>query len=699
MLKVIVVSNPVLIMPDPDKPFIIASDASEHSGSAVLIQADVEGKRHPVAYFSRKWSQSEMKWATRDKECRAALDAITHWSTWVKRSYFTLESDHHSLQHLRTQRHLLPRQERLLDVLADYNFDVFYVAGPKNAGPDGLSRLAERLETPGSTTNANGSLNTLSSTALLGTSLLQDIASSYANYPFFNRLQKQLIASTHRNDNTLTTNSFRWTSDQRGLLWHYDVVGRPARLAVPDPKHQLILLKEAHDSRLTNHQAAQATLSILQKGYFWFRMQLTVDKYVRSCQLCQRERVTTPLKSGLMQPLPTPNRKWHTVGMDFVTKLVPTARGFDAIYTVVDYLTKRVRFIPTRNDATAEETALLFFNHIVCQFGLPKTIVSDRDAKFTSSFWTHLMATVGTNLQMSTVDHPQTDGQAEAMHRTLNARLRTMISHAQNDWDMLLPYIEFQMNSAPNESTGYAPFELDTGTLPRSPLSALIDNDITPDKNPTNQDHLSSAQFVKNIKLQLQVAQDNILLAKDHQQQQANKHRKEVIFQVGDEVMVEAEVLRSHSAQALRPKSKLALIYDGPFKIIDVINSNAYRLNIPTWMGVHNVINISKLKKFYPNQFAGRVNVAPQPVQSSTGEERYVQAILDHKKARGRIRRDGIPRWRYLVHWQGERADEATWEPEDNFKDENDNITTQALTAYLSKLHQDEEGESVTTVV
>ncbi len=101
--------------------------------------------------------------------------------------------------------------------------------------------------------------------------------------------------------------------------------------------------------------------------------------------------------------------------------------------TIVDFLSKLVRLVPTRDDVTAQAVTTLFFDFIVSQFGLLRCIVSDRDTKFTSVFWQSLMKQVSTTLKMSTVDHPQTDGQTEQMHRTINAWLRTLINHAQTD--------------------------------------------------------------------------------------------------------------------------------------------------------------------------------------------------------------------------------------------------------------------------
>jgi hypothetical protein len=136
--------------------------------------------------------------------------------------------------------------------------------------------------------------------------------------------------------------------------------------------------------------------------------------------------------------------------MDFITQLPTTSNGKTSVLTIGDSLSKRVRLIPTRDDATAEGVAKLFFDFIVTQFGLPRFIVSDRDTKFTNVFWQSLMTQVGTTLKMSTADHPQTDGQTERMHRTINVRLRTLINHAQTDWEEKLPSIEFQMNCATN---------------------------------------------------------------------------------------------------------------------------------------------------------------------------------------------------------------------------------------------------------
>ena len=650
-LKSMIPRAPVLLIPDPEKPFIVASDASIHSGSAVLIQIDERGRRRPVAYYSRKWTQSEFKWATRDKEARAMLDAIEHWSTYLKGRYFTVESDHHSLQHLRTQKDLLPRQERLLDVLADYNFDIHYVAGPKNGGPDGLSRLAE--------------LASLETTLKTDQEFLDKVRVSYNDNEFFKRILKRL----HSQNKPSVREA--WMLED-GLLWFRGLSSEHPRLAIGSPILQIQLMKEAHDSLFTNHQGIEATSNLLCNKVFWPRMRLDLKDFVKSCALCQRARTLRGKTPGELQPLEIPEKRGLSYSMDFKTSL-PLSKGYTAIMIVVDRLTKRSRFIPTRDDATAEETARLFFDRVVCECGLPESIVCDRDPKFTSDFWKHLFKCLGTNLKMSTSDHPQSDGQTERTIRTLKERLITLVNHVQDNWAQLLPLVEFQYNSSIHSAIGMSPFEADLGRIPRSPLSTLL---VVNDMNGQSQ------KFIDKLQSDLQLIKDNIILSQDKMQTQADKYRLPTSFAPGDQVLVEAEALRANTAQSSRP-NPFRLKYDGPFKVLKKVNENAYKIDFPESFNVHSTINVEKLKRFIPNTFIEREDKGPELISTDLGEERYVHEVLAKKKSRGRPKTGGISRWKYLVHWAGERQDQASWEPEENLIDEIDGTMTEALRVFL----------------
>src|SRR5690349_14727373 len=138
-----------------------------------------------------------------------------------------------------------------------------------------------------------------------------------------------------------------------------------------------------------------------------------IRQYVKSCDSCQHIKASQQAPAGLLQPLPIPQQPWEQVSMDFITQLPKTKAGNDAIVVFVDVFSKMVHFVPSCTIATAPETAKLFFNTNIKLHGLPKSIVSDWDAKFTSCFWQALFNTLGTKLAMSTAFHPQTDGQTE----------------------------------------------------------------------------------------------------------------------------------------------------------------------------------------------------------------------------------------------------------------------------------------------
>ena len=134
-----------------------------------------------------------------------------------------------------------------------------------------------------------------------------------------------------------------------------------------------------------------------------------VIQHVREYNLCQQNKIEHTHLTGLLQPLPIPESKWESISMDFITRL-PKVRGRGCLYVVVDRLTKFAHFFAISSKYSAAKVAELFFREVFRLHGLPKTIVSDRDSKFTGAFWQELFWLVGTELAMSTSYHPLSDG-------------------------------------------------------------------------------------------------------------------------------------------------------------------------------------------------------------------------------------------------------------------------------------------------
>jgi len=140
--------------------------------------------------------------------------------------------------------------------------------------------------------------------------------------------------------------------------------------------------------------------------------------------------------------------------------------GFNCLLTITDRLNSNYRFIPTTTDATAEQTALLFFNQWYCENGLPLTIISDQDKLFTSRFWTHLCLLTGIDHKCSSAYHPETDGASERTNKTVIQMLRFHVERNQTGWVCALPCIQFQMMNSINKSMKFTPFQLRFGRTP-----------------------------------------------------------------------------------------------------------------------------------------------------------------------------------------------------------------------------------------
>ena len=182
-----------------------------------------------------------------------------------------------------------------------------------------------------------------------------------------------------------------------------------------------LVLDEFHTSVLAGHLGVRKMVDLLYQRVWWPKLRSHVSRYVANCDLCKRVKDSTQHPPGSLQPLSVPTHKFESWSMDFVTDLPPVA-GVNTIFTCVDRLTKFTKLIPCTMGAQslpATEVASLFFAHIVRSFGVPRSVIHDRDPRFTSLFWKELWALLGCKVSATTAYHPQGDGQTERQHRTI----------------------------------------------------------------------------------------------------------------------------------------------------------------------------------------------------------------------------------------------------------------------------------------
>ena len=231
-------------------------------------------------------------------------------------------------------------------------------------------------------------------------------------------------------------------------------------------------------------------------------MKRDVATFVAKCMTCQQVKAEHQRPANLLQPLPISERKWDKITIDFVTGLPRTRGKNDAIWVIVDQMTKTAYFILIRIEFSLTQLSHLYVDNIVCLHGVPVSIVSDRGSTFTFVFWQELHKALGTRLDFSTAFHPQTDGQSERTIQTLEDMLRMCVIDFGGQWDSHLPLIEFAYNNSYHASIEMAPYEALYGRKCRSPLCWEIGErkltgpelvQITSEKVPIIQQRLRTA--------------------------------------------------------------------------------------------------------------------------------------------------------------------------------------------------------------
>ncbi|KAA0058399.1 pol protein [Cucumis melo var. makuwa] len=379
-LKQKLVTAPVLTVPDGSGSFVIYSDASKKGLGCVLMQ---QGK--VVAYASRQLKSHEKNYPTHDLELAAVVFALKIWRHYLYGENIQIFTDHKSLKYFFTQKELNMRQRRWLELVKDYDCEILYHPGKANVVADALSRKVshsaalitrqaplhrdlERAEIAVSV----GAVTMQLAQLTVQPTLRQRIIDAQSNDPYL--VEKRGLTEAGQ------AAEFSLSSDG-GLLFE-------RRLCVPsDSAVKTDLLAEAHSSPFSMHPGSTKMYQDLKRVYWWRNMKREVAEFVSKCLVCQQVKAPRQKPAGLLQPLSIPEWKWENVSMDFITGLPRTLRGFTVVWVVVDRLTKSAHFVPGKSTYTASKWAQLYMSEIVRLHGVPVSIVSDRDARFTSKFW------------------------------------------------------------------------------------------------------------------------------------------------------------------------------------------------------------------------------------------------------------------------------------------------------------------------
>ncbi|KAA3480729.1 DNA/RNA polymerases superfamily protein [Gossypium australe] len=433
-------------------------------------------------------------------------------------------TDHKSLKYLLTQKELNLRQRRWIELLKDYDCSIEYHPGEANVVADALSRkVISKFRA------MFAHLSLYEDGSLLAE--LQ-VKPSWVSQIKEKQLSDKVLSSRLQQVEGGETEDFGLNND--GVLCFHG--------------------KEAHSSPYAMHPGGSKMYRDLREQFWWPGLKQEVTEFVSKCLKCQLVKVEHQLSSGLLQPVKIPLWKWKRITMDFVSGLPLTPTRKDSVWVIVNRLTKSSHFIPVR------KLAKLYVAEIVRLHGVPASIISDRDPRFTSRFWKALHQALGTRLDFSMVFHPQTNGQLERVIQNLEDMLRGCVIDFRHSWEDFLPLAEFGYNNSYQSSIQMAPYEALYCRRCRTPTCWTE----------LGERQLLGLELVSETEEKVKLIRARLKEASDRQKPYADLKRKEIKFSVGD------QVLRFGRKGMLSPR------FIGPYRVLKRVGPVAYQLELPS---------------------------------------------------------------------------------------------------------------------
>jgi hypothetical protein len=634
-LKEALTKAPCLYAPNHRLPFILQTDASGVGISGILSQ-EVEGETHPVGYVSRQLNKAERNYSPTEWECLAVVWAVGQFEPFLIDKPFTIVTDHSALQWLATKRMDNKRLTRWALALQEYSYTIQHRPGKANANADALSRaplensaasevpvgeerstlvagsreahfirvLKEHSAFPFRTgariplpvrkvsqmkkERAPPQLEEEYELTTVDLSDLELAAAEQENHlptkQIINYLLRKEVPNMEEKDKAKFIRQckhyalqeiqtgrkalFYYPSDPRGGI--STVAPAPPRFVVP-PSYRRHLLELFHSSPFGGHSGITRTLRKISARYYWEGLYSDVTAWISQCLICQKAKAEHHKIKQTTGRIPDATEPWQVISIDFAGPL-ETCEEFKHILLFVDHFTQYCVAVPTVNTSSGTILRALM-GEIICRYGMPRHILTDRGAGFNSTAMTDLSKLLNVKLHLTSAHHPQANGKTERFVGVLKQTLTTTLEVMKDHWvDALAPAI-FAINSAPSTVTGLSPYFLNHGrhpVLPGENLDAMIDEGRSED-NPVEDYALHLTVTLSEATQQVRAvhASRAEATAEDNR-----KLQRIPTYQEGDNVW-----LKDHRADTRIGGHTLptfAYPYIGPFRVVARIGPATY---------------------------------------------------------------------------------------------------------------------------
>jgi len=386
-LKSTFTSAPVLTHWDPNAPIFIESDASDYTLAAIL-STQVGTEIHPIAFHSQTFSAAELNYDVHDKELLAIYEAFCKWRHYLEGTSIPVEvlTDHKNLTYFQESKLLSRRQARWSEFLSYFNMVIKFWPGHLGTKPDALTRRWDLYPKDGNSSFPEVNPQNYRPLFLVKQLLPFARATYLSTTPprstqtlnlklLYQDIREAILATpelTSQMETTTPQPDARWSVNANGLLcWE-------GHIFVPEGQELCLrVLHTKHDHMLAGHFSQSKTLSLIRKDFFWPKLWEFVVDYVRSCNICTRNKTKQHRPYGFLKQLPISLQPWDSISMDFIKQL-PPSENFTEILVVIDWLTKQAVFILTHRSIDVPGVADLFVRHIFSKHGVPSHVTSNR---------------------------------------------------------------------------------------------------------------------------------------------------------------------------------------------------------------------------------------------------------------------------------------------------------------------------------
>lgn len=429
-LKDALVSAPILAVPDFGKPFVVHCDASAYGLGGMLSQ-DIDGREHPIAYVSRSLNKAEQNYSATEREALAVIFAVEKFQAYLGSKKFKVVTDHSSLKWFLKLENPSGRLARWGCRLSQYNFEVEHRRGTDNVVPDALSRL-------------------LPVSAINNVNTSQTVADDW-----YDRLFKlcQDNPTNVPNYQIKDGKMYRYSKGKYSLTSEFDwkeVVRKDRRES---------LIREYHSVPTAAHLGIFKTHRRLCLRYFWPGMFADVQNFIKACDTCAAYKHSTRQTPGLMGKPKVCDRPFQVVSVDLVGPLPRSTSGYTFLMVVTCCFSKYTLLFPLRR-ATSANVAKNFENHVILAHGVPETVIVDNGTQFTGSEFKEVLVRYNIPKHHYTPRYTPQVNLVERYNKTVMTAVASFVEENHRSWDRHLSKIQFAINSAVNESTGFSPFFL-----------------------------------------------------------------------------------------------------------------------------------------------------------------------------------------------------------------------------------------------